>query len=97
MRISYVRIVDLDLSYLLELLDGCNVFRELQPTVLFEETGEVLRVFKSESFGGLCGVETADQQALSSIDNETLDDLRGTLAVRTAHDVAEIAGRKVEF
>ena len=62
-----------------------------------EITGEVLGVFEAEGVGYLGDGETADQQALGTVDKKALDDLRGTLAGDASHHIAEIAGREAEF
>ncbi len=65
--------------------------------MFLEETGEVLRIFEAEDIGGLGGGEATDQQALGTVDEETLDDLRGTLARNAPHHIAEITRRQAEL
>ncbi len=65
--------------------------------MFLEKTGEVLGVFETKGVGGLAGGETADQQALGTVDEKALDDLRGTLAGDTPYHIAEITGREAEF
>ena len=60
--------------------------------MFLEETGEVLGVFETKGVGGLGDGEAADQQALGTVDEEALDDLRGVLARDAAHHIAKIAG-----
>ena len=57
-----------------------------------EITGEVLGVFEAEGVGDLGDGETADQQALGTVDKKALDDLRGTLAGDVRSSLPTLAG-----
>lgn len=71
--------------------------RGLYVCVALEESSEVLGIFEAEGIGGLGGGESADHEALGTVNEEMVDGLRGAFARDRAYYVAEVIGRKAQL